>query len=303
MIGPMSSASARPSVTLRLGHSPDPDDAFMWWPLFRLAGEPPRIDCDRFGVEQVTADIETLNQRAIAGDDPLEITALSCATYPRVKYRYALTACGSSMGDAYGPKVVARTKMSLDDLKSQDVTIAVPGEGTTAFAAMSLLLGKDAFRHRTRPFKQIIDEVAAGRFAAGLIIHEGQLTFAASGLQQVVDLGAWWSYERRLPLPLGVNAIRRDLESLYGTGTLREVTGLLRQSVEYALAHREESVAYALRFARDMTSDLADEFIRLYVNRWTLDFGDVGREAVRTFLRETHKAGLTPDAGAVDFVA
>ncbi len=290
------------TIALRLAHSPDPDDAFMWWPLFSIDGKPPRLDTGRFAFKQVTSDIESLNQRAISGRELLDITALSCATYPRVKGAYALTACGASMGDAYGPKIVARTELPLDELRRPDVVIAIPGEGTTAFAAMSMLLGRGSFRHQTIPFKDIIDRVAAGEFKAGLIIHEGQLTFESSGLRQIVDLGAWWKSAHGLPLPLGVNAIRRNLHDQYGPGTVPEVTRLLQQSVEYALAHRAESVAYALRFARDMTSELADEFIRLYVNKWTLDFGDFGREAVRTFLRETHKAGLTPDAGEVDFV-
>jgi 1,4-dihydroxy-6-naphthoate synthase len=297
------------TITLRLAHSPDPDDAFMWWPLFALRARPPRLDAGWFMFMPVMDDIEALNRRAIAATatgeaEALEITAISCAAYPFVKDRYALTACGSSMGDAYGPKIVARETLSIDDLKKPDVVIAVPGERTTAFAAMSMLLGPNTFRYEVIPFKEIIDAVArgGGRFAAGLIIHEGQLTFDASGLHQIIDLGAWWTQRFNLPLPLGVNAIRRDLDALHGAGTMVEIAGLLRQSVEYALAHREESVAYALQFARDMTSDLADEFIRLYVNKWTLDFGEIGREAVRTFLRETHRAGLTPDAGEVDFV-
>jgi 1,4-dihydroxy-6-naphthoate synthase len=296
------------SISVRLAHSPDPDDAFMWWPLFGIDGQEPALKTGRFRFTQVTSDIESLNQRAIAAsqrrdNDDLEITAISCATYPLVKDRYALTACGSSMGDAYGPKIVARAPhLSPDELKKPATTIAVPGERTTAFAAMSMLLGRGTFRHAVIPFKEIIDRVASGEFAAGLIIHEGQLTFESSGLHQVLDLGAWWMSRFNLPLPLGVNAIRRDLDALHGKGTLHEIATLLRTSVEYALAHRDESVQYALRFARDMTSQLADEFIRLYVNTWTLDFGDRGREAVRTFLRETNKAGLTPDAGEIDFV-
>ena len=304
--GPLT-ASARD--LLRLAHSPDPDDAFMWWPLFALNGERPCIDTGRFTFEQMTCDIESLNQRAIAaaasataGSDALEITALSCATYPRVRNLYALTACGASMGDAYGPKIVARSNLTLDDLRRPEVVIAIPGEGTTAFAAMSMLLGPGRFRFKSISFKDIIERVANGEFAAGLIIHEGQLTFESSGLRQLVDLGEWWKRTHDLPLPLGVNAIRRDLDSLHGKGTLKHVANLLRQSVDHALAHRKQSVAYALRFARDMTSDLADEFIRLYVNKWTLEFGETGRKAVRVFLSETHRAGLTPDAGAIDFV-
>lgn len=298
----------------------------MWWPLFALDGAEPRVfSADgRIQFEPVMRDIESLNQQAIAaaaGDgssastNALEITAISCAAYPLVKNVYALTACGSSMGDAYGPKIIARTNMPLEDLLRDDVVIAVPGERTSAFAAMSILLGESrragarsdvmraAFRYEVIPFKSIPDRVAAGDFAAGLIIHEGQLTFTSSGLHQIIDLGAWWHARTGLPMPLGVNAIRRDLDQLHGPGTLHEIATLLRQSVEYALAHREESVAYAMRFARGMTSELADEFIRLYVNKWTLDFGDIGKRAVETFLDETHKARLTPAAGNIVFVA
>lgn len=294
-------------MKLRLAHSPDPDDAFMWWPLFALEHRAPRLDAGRFQFEQVTSDIESLNQRAIKAAignsrDALEITAMSCATWPRVRSLYALTACGASMGDAYGPKIIAPTALALEDLKKPEVVIAIPGEGTTAFAAMSMLLEPGSFRFQTIPFKDIIDRVASGEFRAGLIIHEGQLTFESSGLHQIVDLGAWWKSVHGLPLPLGVNAIRRDLDATHGPGTMHAVADLLRASVEYSLEHRAESVQYALRFARDMTRELADEFIRLYVNKWTLDFGDLGREAVRVFLRETHKAGLTPDAGTIDFV-
>ncbi len=281
----------------------------MWWPLFAVDNKPPALNASRFAFEQVASDIESLNQRAIAAasttggtSEALEITALSCATYPRVKSLYALTACGASMGDAYGPKIVARSNLTLDDLRRPEITIAIPGEGTTAFAAMSMLLGPGRFRFQSIPFKDIIARVASGGFAAGLIIHEGQLTFESSGLRQLVDLGAWWKRTHDLPLPLGVNAIRRDLDALHGKGTLQEVASLLRRSVEHALSHRQESVAYALRFARDMTSELADEFIRLYVNKWTLDFGETGREAVRVFLSETAKVGITPDAGKIDLV-
>jgi 1,4-dihydroxy-6-naphthoate synthase len=300
----MSASLSRPGLALRLAHSPDPDDAFMWWPLFATDGRPPRIESAGLEFRQITCDIESLNQRAIAGRDPLEITAISCATYPRVRHAYALTACGASMGDAYGPKIVARSPMSIDQLRDAGGMIAVPGQGTTAFAAMSMLLGPGSFRFQTVPFKDIIDRVArpASEFAAGLIIHEGQLTFETSGLHQVVDLGAWWKQTRGLPLPLGVNAIRRDLERQQA-GILQQVAGLLRQSVEHALAHREESIAYAMQFARDMTPEVADEFIRLYVNKWTLDFGESGREAVRVFLSEAHKAGLAPEAGDIDFVS
>ena len=207
------------------------------------------------------------------------------------------------MGEQYGPKLVSRQPMRLDDLRRKDVVVAVPGTRTSAFATLSIMLGKDAFRFEVVPFEDIIARVKAGEFAAGLIIHEGQLTFESAGLNLIEDLGAWWWRQHGLPLPLGVNVIRRDLEKQYGAGTLVEVTSLLQRSVEHALGHREESVRYALRFARDMKQALADEFIRLYVNKWTLNFGDTGRRAVERFLQATHAPGLTPAVREVDFVS
>ena len=295
----MSERDDRP--VLRLGHSPDPDDAFMWWPLLEIGGEGPRLDTGRFRFQAVAEDIESLNRRSERAD--LEITAMSCAQYPYVRDRYALTSCGASLGDAYGPKLVSKRPMSADDLRSPDVVLAVPGLRTTAFAVVSLLLGGRAFRHEVVPFDEIIGRVAAGEYAAGLVIHEGQLTYEDAGLHLIEDLGAWWSREHGVPLPLGVNAIRRDLEPRHGAGTLGEVTGLLRRSVEYALAHREESLAHALAFARGMAAEVADEFVRLYVNRWTVDFGPSGRGAVRTLLGALHRAGLAPDPGEIAFVA
>ncbi len=290
-------------VTLHLAHSPDPDDAFMWWPLFELKGEPPRLDTGRFRFESLMQDIETLNQRSEQGD--LEITAMSCAQYPRVRERYAITACGSSMGDAYGPKIIARRPMTLDELRARvgDLTIAIPGERTSAFGVLNLMMTDGAtIRHEVVDFKSIIDRVAAGDFEVGLIIHEGQLTFESAGVHEVADVGQWWDEQHGLPLPLGINTVRRDLDDVHGPGTMHEVAALLSQSLDYALDHRAESVAYALEFARDMSSELADEFIGLYVNSWTLDFGPRGRQAVEVFLGELHAAGLTPAAGSIDFV-
>jgi len=272
----------------------------MWWPLFELEGRAARIDTGRFRYEPVTADIESLNHRS--GQGELEITAISCAQYPYIKDRYALTACGASLGDAYGPKIVSREPMEIDDLKSFDVVLAVPGTRTSAFAATCLLLGKDSFRYEVVPFEQIIARVGSGEFRAGLIIHEGQLTFEQSDLRLVVDLGAWWTQRTGLPLPLGANAIRRDLDARYGDGSIVQVTATLRRSVEYALEHRREAVGYALQFARDMSAELADEFIGMYVNKMTLDFGQRGQAAVREFLRQVHEAGLAPSAGPIDFV-
>lgn len=301
---------------LRLGHSPDPDDAFMWWPLLEIEGfsPRPRVDTGQFRLVSVAEDIEGLNQRSEgrgqksedrrtnADRGPLEITAMSCAQYPFVQDRYVLTACGSSMGEHYGPKLVSRQPMNLEDLTRDDDVIAVPGERTSAFAMTCLMLGKNAFRHQVVPFEQIIDRVAAGEFAAGLIIHEGQLTYQSAGLRLIEDVGRWWTARTGLPMPLGVNAIRRDLEDRYGRGTLQEVTNILRRSVDYALAHRAESIAYALRFGRGLSSALADEFIAMYVNKWTLDFGPRGKEAVRRFFDDGHRAGLFPEVGEIDFI-
>jgi 1,4-dihydroxy-6-naphthoate synthase len=295
----MSQRDDRP--VLRLGHSPDPDDAFMWWPLLEQGGEPPRLDTGRFRFQAVPQDIEALN--LLSDRAELEITAMSCAQYPHVKDRYALTSCGASMGEGYGPKLVAGRPMTLDDLRSPDTVLAIPGERTSAFGVVSLLLGAGSFRHEVVAFDQIIPAVAAGRFPAGLVIHEGQLTYAASGLHLIEDLGAWWSRRHGLPLPLGVNAIRRDLAERHGAGTLGQITALLRRSVEYALSHRAESIAYAMGFARGVEARLADEFVRMYVNRWTIQFGPTGQTAVKAFLAALQGAGLTPEAGEVDFVA
>lgn len=287
-------------LRLRLGHSPDPDDAFMWWPIVCDEGSAAGFDTGGFHFEQVLDDIESLNHRAQTGE--LEITAISCAQYPYVADRYALTACGSSMGDNYGPKIVARQAMGLEDLTRPGVTLAVPGERTSAFGAASLLLGAGAFRFQVVEFDQIIPRVAGGQFDAGLVIHEGQLTFAEAGLEMIVDLGSWWTSRYGLPLPLGVSAIRRDLDDSHGPGTLQRVTTVLLESLRFALAHREEALQYALRFARDTPPPLADRFVSMYVNKWTLDFGDLGREAVRTFLRQLHEAGLAPEPPSIEFI-
>ena len=292
-------AEQRP--VLRIGHSPDPDDAFMWWPLSadnaaRAAG----FDTGRFRYQPVPDDLESLNRRSEQGE--LEITALSCAQYPRVADRYVLTACGSSLGEPHGPAIVSRRPLKVADLRSAEVVLAIPGERTSAFAALSILLGPGSFRHSVVAFDQIIGRVAAGEFAAGLVIHEGQLTFAQAGLHLVADLGMWWSSRCGLPLPLGVNAIRRDLDEIHGPDTLRQVTADLRRCLEYALDHRPDALSHALRYARDLTPGLTERFVSMYVNRWTLDLGKVGRAAVVTFLQEAHRAGLAPDPGEIDFV-
>jgi 1,4-dihydroxy-6-naphthoate synthase len=200
------------------------------------------------------------------------------------------------MGDGYGPMIVTREPVGVDWLAGR--TIAVPGEMTTAFLAMNLLLGKGRFRHEVVMFDQILDHVARGRADAGLIIHEGQLTYANQKLHCVVDLGAWWRQETGMPLPLGGNVIRRDL----GPAAMTEIAGILGRSIRYSLDHRAEAVEHALQYARDMGRDLADRFVGMYVNDWTIDYGDAGRAAVRELLKRGHQAGLVPDAGHIDFV-
>lgn len=274
---------------LTLGHSPDPDDAFMFYALAKG-----KINTHGWRFEHVLQDIQTLNDRALRGE--LDITAISIHAYPYVADRYALTNCGSSMGDGYGPLVVSRESISVDELRGRK--IAVPGEKTTAFLTLNLLLGAGTFDHQVVMFDQILDCVAKGRADAGLIIHEGQLTYQHHELHNVVDLGAWWKGETGKPLPLGGNCIRRDL----GLDAMNEIAGIIKHSIEYSLAHRPEAVEHALQYARDMGRDLADKFVGMYVNEWTIDYGETGRQAVRELLRRAHQAGLTPDPGEINFI-
>ncbi len=277
------------SKVLTLGHSPDPDDAFMF---YGLACDKLKAEGWRF--EHVLQDIQTLNDRALRGE--LDITAISIHAYPYVRGHYALTNCGSSMGDGYGPMVVTREPMNVEDLRGR--RIAIPGEMTTAFLALNLLLGKDAFRHDVVMFDRILEHVASGQADAGLIIHEGQLTYQNHDLHKVVDLGEWWKKETDLPLPLGGNCIRRD----HGEAVMAEVAGILKRSIEYSLAHRAEAVEHALQYARDMGTDLADKFVGMYVNDWTIDYGDTGRRAVHELLRRGYEAKLVPACDDIDFV-
>ncbi len=276
---------------LTLGHSPDPDDAFMF---YALAKGREKIDTGGWTFEHVLQDIQTLNDRALRAE--LDITAISIHAYPYVAGDYALTNCGSSMGDGYGPMVVTREPMTVDQLRGR--LIAIPGEMTTAFLALSLMLGKGAFKHKVVMFDRILDFVADGKADAGLIIHEGQLTYQNHKLHKVVDLGEWWKRETNLPLPLGGNCIRRSL----GKEAMVEVTGILKRSIQYSLEHRREAVEHALNYARDMGADLADRFVGMYVNEWTIDYGDMGRQAVRDLLRRGHEAGLVPSVDTIDFV-
>ncbi len=278
-----------PIQEILLGHSPDPDDAFMFYALAH-----DKIPTGPWRFRHILQDIQTLNERATRGE--LHITAISLHAYPYVRDRYALLSCGASMGDQYGPLVVAREPMTVGDLAGK--TIAVPGEMTSAFLTLNLLLGKGTFNHRVVMFDQILGQVADGQVDAGLIIHEGQLTYGRQKLHNVVDLGVWWHEQTQLPLPLGGNVIRRDL----GDAAMHEIAGILRAAIEYALAHRPEAVAYALQYGRDLDRDLADKFIGMYVNERTLDYGDDGRRAVRELLRRGHEAGLVPNVGDIEFI-
>ncbi|MGA2034516.1 MAG: MqnA/MqnD/SBP family protein [Thermoguttaceae bacterium] len=279
-------------LLIRVGHSPDPDDAFMFYALAKG-----RIETGRYRFQHELVDIETLNRRAFSGE--LELTAVSLHAYAHLTDRYVLCTCGASMGDGYGPMVVARRKCSLADLAR--ATIAVPGTLTTAFLALRMCLGPD-FHYVVVPFDEILAAVATGHYRqqpidAGLIIHEGQLTYAQQDLALVLDTGQWWLQSTGLPLPLGANAVRKDL----GAEAIRDVQRLLRQSIEYGLAHRQEALAYALGFGRGLDTAKADQFVGMYVNHWTLDFGPRGREAVRQLLARGHAAGVIPHLVSPEF--
>ena len=282
-----------PVSHIRVGHSPDPDDAFMFYALAKG-----RIDTGGYRFTHELVDIETLNRRALAGE--LELTALSFHAYAYLTDRYVLCSCGASMGDRYGPMVVARRGMTLGQLQSS--AIAVPGLRTTAYLVLRLCLDVD-FKYVVVPFDQILNAVTAGQYEgqrvdAGLIIHEGQLTYADQRLALVVDLGQWWFDHTGLPLPLGANGIRKDL----GAEATRDVHRLLRESIAYGLEHREEALSYAMSFGRGLNRAKADQFVEMYVNNWTLDLGPVGRQAVARLLGEGHEAGVIPKLIVPEFV-
>src|SRR6186997_827210 len=274
-------------MKIRLGHSPDPDDAFMFWAL--AAGE---VDARGFEFEHVLRDIQTLNEWALEGR--LEVTAISLHAYPFVQDRYALLPHGASMGSGYGPVVVARGATTRDELRG--VEIAVPGTMTTAFLVLRMYLGE--FPYRVVPFDEILDEVKSGAAEAGLLIHEGQLTYEAEGLQKVVDLGEWWLLETGLPLPLGANVARRDL----GAENLFELSDVLRESIQAGLDNRDEAMEYALQFGRGLDTELADRFVGMYVNELTCDYGDEGRQAVRELLKRAEGLGTYEHPVRVEFV-
>ena len=279
--------------TLTLGHSPDPDDAFMFYGLAKGL-----IPTRGFRFEQVLQDIQTLNERATRGE--LDISAVSIHAYAYVSGQYALLPSGASMGDGYGPMLVAKQRFSQVEVARR--RIAVPGTMTSAFLALQLWLGKPAreFDHVVVPFDQIFRAVREGRAEVGLIIHEGQLTYANEGLVVCADLGVWWGRENGgLPLPLGGNVIHKR----FAPALQEEVSDILTTSIQYSLEHRAEAVQHALQYARDMGRELADRFVGMYVNHWTLDYGERGREAIRRFLNQAFERGLIPHRQELEFVS
>jgi len=282
--------------TLTLGHSPDPDDAFMF---YALAAE--KIPTGRWRFEHILQDIQTLNERATRGE--LHISAISIHAYAYVLDKYALLPCGASMGDGYGPMLIACQGTQLPT-NEKDVDwilpqrIAVPGELTSAFLALRLYLEGKLPQYDVVPFDQIFDYVRDGRADLGLIIHEGQLTYAREGFKKVIDFGEWWQHATGLALPLGGNVIRKDLTPAERS----EINAILRESIRYGLAHRAAGVAHAMPLARGLDTRLADQFIGMYVNDVTLDYGDRGRAAIREFLGKAHAAGLIPAPVELEFV-
>jgi len=274
-------------MKVTIAHSPDSDDAFMFYGLAKG-----KLDTGGLEVSHVLRDIETLNQEARRGT--YEVTAISFHAYPYVADKYALMPCGGSIGDGYGPLLVARQKMAPADVAK--ARVVVPGMLTSAFLALKLFAPGVATR--VVPFDQVLDEVRDGRADVGVVIHEGQLTFGGHGLTKVLDLGAWWKQETGLPLPLGGNAVRRDL----GPETMARLTRLVRESVRYSLEHRAAALEYALSFARGMQRQVADRFVGMWVNQRTLDCGSDGREAIQLFLDRGHAAGVIPTRVRADFV-
>jgi 1,4-dihydroxy-6-naphthoate synthase len=278
--------------TLTLGHSPDPDDAFMFYALAKDL-----IPAHGYRFEHILQDIQTLNDRALRGE--LDISAVSIHAYAHISSQYALLPSGASMGDGYGPMLVAKRPLTRDAIATR--RIAVPGRMTSAFLALQLYLGRPAraFEHVVVPFDLIFEAVQNGVADVGLIIHEGQLTFEKQGFHLCEDLGAWWGREHDgLPLPLGGNVIHKRIPA----AERKVISDLLTTSIQYSLDHRPEAVKHSLRWARGMGQELADKFVGMYVNHWTLDYGERGREAIRRFLGEAAQQGLIPGQPELEFV-
>jgi 1,4-dihydroxy-6-naphthoate synthase len=272
---------------ISVAHSPDSDDAFMFYAIAEN-----KLDTSNFRIKQVMKDIQTLNQEA--ADKKYEVSAISFAAYPSIAQHYALMTCGASMGYKYGPIVVAKRPLSDQELKQS--VIAIPGELTTAYLVLQLF--QPNLNVTVCPFNEILDAVKRDEVDAGLLIHEGQLTYEDSGLQKIVDLGEWWYDLTSLPLPLGGNVVRRDL----GLQRMKEITQILKNSIIYSLQHREEALQYALTFARDMKKDLADKYVGMYVNDLTVDCGEEGRRAVQLLFKMAYEKGIYKQLIEPDFV-
>jgi len=274
-------------LKIRVAHSPDSDDAFMFYALANK-----KFDTGGIEFENLLSDIETLNQKAMKGE--YEVSAISIHAYPYIADKYQMLSSGASMGDGYGPMVVSTKPYKVEDINN--LKIAIPGKRTSAFLALSIFAG--TFEYEVVPFDQIIERVLSGEFEAGLIIHEGQLTYGTSGLHNVVDLGAWFKEKFELPLPLGGNVIRRDLPE----DVKKKVAYYLKKTIAYSLEHRQEALDYALSFARGMNTNLADKFVGMYVNDWTLDYGAKGKEAIQLFLDIAHERKLLPARCVAEFI-
>ncbi len=275
------------SLKIRVAHSPDSDDAFMFYALANK-----KFDTEGIEFENILSDIETLNQKAMVGE--YEVSAISIHAYPYISGKYQMLSSGASMGDGYGPMVVSRQPHKVEDINN--LKIAIPGKRTSAFLALSIFAG--TFEYEVVPFDKIIDKVLSGEFEAGLIIHEGQLTYGREGLHSIIDLGVWFKEKFGLPLPLGGNVIRCDLPD----DAKKKVAYYLKKSIAYSLDNRDEALKYALGFARGMNTGLADKFVGMYVNDWTLDYGTRGKEAIQMFLDLAFERSLLPQRCVVEFI-
>lgn len=328
---------------LTLAHSPDSDDLVMWWPLTGMRGADgefvagelgrPAVDTGAFSFRCVGEDVEALNKRAIAAasgsGDAYDITAISCHAYPHIKDVYRITASGGSFGEGYGPKVVVREDSgirSVDELGASRPIVAVPGVNTTAFLTLSLMMRESCgpagdttaptascgtrmgtgFEHVEMPFEEVVGAVVSGRADAGLLIHEAQLTFESAGLRAVGDVGAWWGEQMGMPLPLGLNVVRRDLDVRFGAGSWEEVSQILSASIQHAVEHKEDSRRFLLMHSEGREEwkddELVERYLKMYVSGLTLDMGDVGRQAIRELLTRGAAAGLCPEPGEIDAI-
>ncbi len=290
--------------TLSLAHSPDPDDLFMWWPL-GTRERAPDIDTEGLRFAPFPEDIQMLNRRAIEKHD-LDITAISIHAYPHVKQHYRLTACAGSFGEGYGPLLVARAGEEDDDrvfsrLRQGDAAIAIPGENTTAYLVLRLILGTD-IRHVAMPFSEVPRAVSEGRVAAGLLIHDAQLTYKSLGLRALLDLGKWWTGDTGLPLPLGGNVVRRDLDPRLGAGTSARLGRVLARAIGFAVENWEEGLRRIVPMTGGLDRATLERYLRMYVNQRTIDAGPEGQRAIEALLRRAAAAGLSPDPGPIDLL-